>query len=778
VKFRSKIGAENSGAQILRVYPVDVLNVSDNPGDRCALMLMDLDCALFPGSPPRGTLVPIVICSWFTLTSVSIPRDGEIRIQFQKTSIHFKSANGKEISELIATHVWRFLTPHELELIALPSGSGAREAGNSASFLFRLTYLLDSARVHQRRKIVVQVANALRIASERLQQLSLGRDSAKTVRILLECLGLRNPFRHLGFEQTGQILFDSIVDEWNSLNQIEHFIFSEPPTRRFIEKVNSAANGNLSGITFCNCSLEGEFIQMIVDLLGGGVIASLGFRAGLRPDSISMITSIRDFNNIRFLEIDNIQDLILDKLFPSLRHLEVLALTNCNISIGAVFALIQDIGFPELEMLNLSGNVGDRFDPKTILPENLAKLHINNVVWEIASFADVIKAAVEHAPESGDRMKLSLAHVTFSNGRWAALAPLLAELHAEHLELLAWDGNPLSDQFFRFLANAPNRTTVSLAECLTVDNFQLVLDFFRGTPTIENLILRGSFATYQSFFTPGHRPPVRILEDLPELFKVLRQTGVVKKLDVRYQLLDESACDTLAQWAKKSPLLEFLSFDGTRVSTVDAFLRFCDVCHFRDAPISVAFLEHDLKRIASAASRSLIEEVQRLKHMLRSIRKPKAHRKPFTGENRMFAPIDAFSGTIDDTFPEYLAGRRIAKPTTATFTRRTGAPDTSSGMIARSTGGATASVGGRALTSSFQTHSTRPSTTTGGNRKTEPTQPVPRQSARMAPRREAQEPVWRFPIAPVPEIDNTRIIEKLGAQYSIERLLTVVRKTG
>jgi hypothetical protein len=794
--------AEVSGARIFRVYLIELINGPAKTGTTCALMLANLYCALFPSGPPPQKLTPLANYSWFSLTSVGLPREGEIRIEFEQSGFHARSSNGREIADLIADYVSRFLTPAELGVVSLPGQPEGRKKANSASFIFRLTYLLEAAHVHHRNKIVAQVANSVRSRSEKLEYLSLGPDAGKALEILLGCFALKNHIKELGFEPTGRVLFDKIVELWGLLGRIEHFTFSEMPTRLFIDRVNAAKDGHVRGLTFLGCPFEGESVDLIVEILRGGKVPSLAFRGGLRPDSVHMVTSIRDFTNIRFLEIGGISGLTLSKLCPCLKQLEGLALTNCDLHIGNVLALIQDNGFNSLALLNLSGNIGDGLNDPPSLPPGLVKLHVANVAWRVTSLLNLMLAVFDQTPDSGERFALSLGHATISNGRWEEIEIPLAKMIAENLGVLTWDGNPLSDQLILFLANAPNLTTLSLAECLTPENVPVALELLRKNVSVENLILRGSFRTYEDFFDPERREGVQVIENFPELINLCREAKVIKKLDVRFNLIDEAGCDALAEWAMKSDTLEFLAFDGTRITSLDPIMRFCDVCSIRQAPLLVAFPENDLKRIAIPAGDGLLADIQRIKHQFRAIRKEKARRKPPPPDNALFVPIDVFSATIDDVFEDRLPRQTGSVPnspppgspqsqrphslgeTPSARSRGSATPNTT-GRSSPGRGNAATNTPGGGLRqtprSARDTPSEKDSPGPGSRRSSQQRRSesvnVHRSTPKASPRREPPERPWIFPIQCAPEIDNSRVVEKLKDQFSMERLLAEVRKT-
>jgi hypothetical protein len=335
--------AKTNNAYVFRIYVVELIQGPSEPGDFCALMLSNRFCGLFPADPPPGPITPLLTSSWFDLTSLVVPQSGQIRFEFRDASFHFHSSNEVDILDFVNRFVYRFLTPAELAVVSLPRSRRRHKKANSASFLFRLTTLFEQAHVHHHRKLLSQIERSLKIGSDKLQNLSFGKHCKKALDILFTTLSLQHRFKQLEFDETGPVLFSALIDHWEGLKGIEHLTFSEQPTPSFIEKVNSKTNTEFRAVTFCNCPFDGDSIHLIIDLIHGGVVSLLGFRNGLSPDSAHMITTIRNFHNIRFFEIDRIADLDLEQLCPCLRHLEVLAVTNCNISICFVLKLLHQM---------------------------------------------------------------------------------------------------------------------------------------------------------------------------------------------------------------------------------------------------------------------------------------------------------------------------------------------------------------------------------------------------------------------------------------------------
>jgi hypothetical protein len=360
---------------------------------------------------------------------------------------------------------------------------------------------------------------------------------------------------------------------------------------------------------------------------------------------------------------------------------------------------------------------------------------------------------------------LSVAHATLSNGRWKEIDHVLTLGSANNLEFLTWDMNPLSVQFFSFVGNSQMLNSISLVGCLTNDTFPLLVNFFRTNQTIENLNIRGSFEQYQAFFNPDSEMATENLFDFHDLFRIFRQKKVIKKLDVRYNLLDEAACDALAEWAKKSEVLEYIAFDGTRIASLDPLIAFCTLCQSRQAPIFVTLPEHDIYRIGAVdGSGAFLSDVRRLEHHLRSLQKVKTKRKPLPPENIPFLSIDVVSEPMDDIFPEYLMIRTV-KPQQIVTRKPTGGKSFPEPITPNNGGNSRLWLSGNStdLKDSMR-ESSRSRMRTHGR---------PRFSPTVS--KEVEES-WELPIPSPPVIDNSAIREKYDAEYSIERLLEAVRK--
>jgi hypothetical protein len=113
------------------------------------------------------------------------------------------------------------------------------------------------------------------------------------------------------------------------------------------------------------------------------------------------------------------------------------------------------------------------------------------------------------------------------------------------------------------------------------------------------------------------------------------------------------AAEALVQWAIRSRALVFIAFDGTTIPTIDRLVQIYTASTMRELPMHIAFPDADLRRLCQAG-RPDLSQTNRLKHMLRQVRKPRADRKPAAPDSKLFAPIDIFCENIDDQFVEFI----------------------------------------------------------------------------------------------------------------------------
>jgi hypothetical protein len=606
----------------------------DRPTEKHFLVLGNLHCYVFAFSPPPGQLVTLAEHCWFDVSVVSLPGPDLIGFVFSMGSFTVRTPKWPDIVAFVVQHLRRILTPAELARTSLPAITAPVVAANSASFLFSLRSRLKLAGVRHVAKEVASVSRALETRSEKLLNLTFGSNNQQVLPILFQCISLKNRFKQLGFDPIGSILFDCLANHWAGLASIVHFTLSDPPTSAFIEKVRSSDNKNLVGFTFSGVAGTDEVCARINDLVQVSGISSLGFKGGLDRHSIIRIASNSNFQNIRSFLVDRIETIHVGRLFSSLSHVTTLSLTNCGLAIGEVFEAIRD--FHSLVAVNLSGNLGTGWNGRLTFPLTLMKVHAANVQWNVKVFGDFLRVCAEH--DSPGEFSLSVANAQFNDGRWSEIDEVIANLQAPKVTSLTWDGNALSQSFFQFLSSCPSLRGLSICGCVRPDDLPFLTDFFRRNRRIDTLNMKGT---------------KQAIPELPSLFEVLRRSKVIRQFDCSFNLIDDVAAEALAQWAIRSRTLTFIAFDGTAIPTIDRLVQIYDASVMRERPLHIPFPDADVSRLKHAGS-SDPSQINRLKHTLREIRKPRAHRKPIAPDSKPFAPFDVFCDVIDDQFAEFI----------------------------------------------------------------------------------------------------------------------------
>jgi hypothetical protein len=822
--------ADAHNAYIYHMFDAEKIGENDNPGGPLVVVLASLFWAIFDGAAPEKAspvaqnaapvarksapvapkVAPLAQSTWFDMNVVSAARDNVVSLEAAGKRCRFRSAQAKEILEFIIGYLQRVLTPSEQASVSYPATLAQAKHANANSLIFRLKVLFHYANVPDKPLLGVVdiITNSLRLRSDRLLNLDFGPHTAVCLPILFQTLSMKNRIRHLGFEKTDDALFDILVANWQHLSNIRHITLKQPPTRPFIELIIKSRGPSLRGLRLDGFPFTDERLGLFCDLIQQNAISSIGFRNMPSPDSIHMISAVRNFNTLRFFEIDSIPNLDLPRLFPSLTHLVTLSITNCGLSIGDIFSAMGDSDFHLLREFNLSGNLGVNISSGILLPPRLTKLHANDVEWDCESFLAFVAIVSNSIPEGNAKLSLSVARCRFGESRWVDFSEHLSQVSLPHVDALTWDGNLVSRDILEFFSKATSLSLLSISNSVTLENIPLLTEFFSTNRTITRLIIKGSLEERN-----GPIGDPSSVGDLQGLFTALKKSRIVKSLDMRFLPINDDTSDSLAQWAMKSNCLEFLAFDGTKISCFDVLVRFCDLCQIRETPLQLCFPEQDVKRLA-CEEKTPVLAIHQLKHRFKNLRKPRSARRPFTRTEEPFtAPFDVFSGSIDDVFPEYLPVELEPQPEPVV----TSSSSLKSPKLALSTSSRVSSGrvpvpeakgeedSDRLLISEAPPEpkdsrftSSRRRVSGGGSSRgsvnSDIETPVRSRakrisggSSRGSVNSDIDSPVksrgkrveldWSFPIRFAPEIDNTEVVGRLNTNYSIDALLAALRST-
>jgi hypothetical protein len=100
----------------------------------------------------------------------------------------------------------------------------------------------------------------------------------------------------------------------------------------------------------------------------------------------------------------------------------MLSLASCGLDIAVVFQRLGGLAFPNLRVINLSGNSCREEFQVSSLPPFLFSLFVNKVTWQNDRLSDFLTFLFEHI---GHGLRLSIAQA--STDSWASVLRLFSE---------------------------------------------------------------------------------------------------------------------------------------------------------------------------------------------------------------------------------------------------------------------------------------------------------------------------------------------------------------
>ncbi|KAH0788334.1 hypothetical protein GPJ56_007808 [Histomonas meleagridis] len=186
----------------------------------------------------------------------------------------------------------------------------------------------------------------------------------------------------------------------------------------------------------------------------------------------------------------------------------------------------------------------------------------------------------------------------------------LLDIHLQDLMNLSWKKNKMNStsakKFFNFLSNHPDLFQLDISNTFIMDDIDTSMKYFLEyikKCKLNTLIIRGEQPTVYG-------------EHLYPILEELTNGGFsLKVLDVTGQEIKEKGLDYLSQIVANG--LEDISFDGSAVKSVDAFIHFCQgiIC---SELIKAHWPERDEKHLLSVAS---VNQSIQIKKLIKPIKK-------------------------------------------------------------------------------------------------------------------------------------------------------------
>jgi hypothetical protein len=321
----------------------------------------------------------------------------------------------------------------------------------------------------------------------------------------------------------------------------------------------------LNSCTAFGCSFaHSEFSESFLELLNPRPFLGLEFRNAVATPPVSYFCN-QFFTETRLmvLSLDVSRGLDLPQLVAQLPGISMLSLAYCDLDIAIVFRLLADLDFPNLRVLNLSGNSCQSPLQIPRVPPSLFSLSVNKIQWHDDRLCEFLAFLFANFDRG---LRLSIAQAATDS--WESVFKLFSRTKFSCLASLNWSENLLSPSLFSFFGKNQFLDSLILRGCFDSDETRSVQILTFGSyllsgPSIRELNLRS---------TKSHRMD-RYLNVICTSLECLPTLEI---LDLSGSHAGDPGIQSLATLITASPHLSQIDFDGLCPTSYESYLRLID----------------------------------------------------------------------------------------------------------------------------------------------------------------------------------------------------------
>ncbi|OHT17636.1 hypothetical protein TRFO_00908 [Tritrichomonas foetus] len=507
---------------------------------------------------------------WYDLVSIAKAEHRGVLFQFKYENVHIITKTRHDLLDSTYFLIQRILSPSELKKVTLPEQKVIQSKCNLFSAAFRFKNLCTQKTI-SKNPIYKEFIYALKLRQSSLDKIEFPNHE-NHVEYIFQCLPMTHYLTKLGFSaNAGERLLSYLVKNKNCFEYINKIRLRQPLNQEFVKNFYGE-----DGAKACCLSLDFQEdydhsqIELISELLETrSCITCLSFHKKLQFSDLLQLTSLNSFQKLRYLELNKLKNIDLSKIAQNLGSLYALSLTKCSLPVGHILSVLGNYNFQNLRKLNISGNVGSNITETIQLPPNLSEIYANNIQWNADSFHNFIHICSQE--RSNIYFSLSLAYTSFIETDWEHMENDVSNVTIHKLRKLTFDGNYIGEKFINRLCNCKNLEYFSANDCITPENMPFLITLINKCDKLKTLNMKRSKG------------------DLQQFLSVVGNSSLTS-LDISFNdTIDDELILLLPQTIIQNERLEFIAFDGAKITSTNTLTKFFDFLECRPNAIKISY---------------------------------------------------------------------------------------------------------------------------------------------------------------------------------------------
>lgn len=401
---------------------------------------------------------------------------------------------------------------------------------------------------------------------------------------------------------------------------------------------------NIVGVYFIDCLLTEKELEPLISVYTSKRVRTIAFNSSIDGGALDYFyttflrSSVTD--SLQVLNLDGTKNLNISTLLLYIPNVLVLSIADCDIDVSTIFKSILDAPLVQLHTVNMSGNTSlSPIDELYTMPASIASIVANNIAWTESTLIPFFKVVLKSA-QSG--LKLSLAYAECSTDEWVRIFNFLSRTDYHPLVSLVWDGSPVSEDLFKFLAKNKYLEFLSFNGCFTpkyAESVNLLTHYLSKGPGIK-------------YFSCRSTQDKVLGSALIKIAAALKNCDHLKYIDVSGNGAGDEGITAISQHLLESRKTRVLLVDGTRPDNIDVYTTFLNLAAIQQN-IMISFPSDDIVHIKemSHAPNSQINALIQEFYI-------KKKEREYVHTTFALPPVDVF----DDKFTLYQEERQAEFP--------------------------------------------------------------------------------------------------------------------
>lgn len=460
-----------------------------------------------------------------------------------------------QLSPNIISVIQHMMTMKEQSNLQISNFQVIRQKHNGIGALFKINAIYQNPRIENLKLL----QNILRF-SQPYVSITNFVEPANFLPYFIKVLPLCTHIKSLAFPRLPDIDAYSYLAQLcqNEIN-LKHIAVQGEITssfNNFVSAIKENRESKLFGLSFVESELKENNLNQLQSIILSSGIHSIEFHRAIDNNAMiyfySTFLSPQLFENLYSLNLAGTTNIIVSQLFPRIKKIRMLCLSNCGLDINDVLKELST--FTNIKVLDISRNrCIAPIDQSLILPPTLNTLRIDDTSFSadcIVPFLSFIFQRFEHG------LKLSISSLALANeNEWSDVFSFFHHCQFRSLVSLVWDGNPIHPKFFTFLLRSPFLTSLSLNYCISSSSaYEAIMSislFIQSSRSISRLSLRGNQKRY-------------IGNNLEMLLKYAQSSESLQFIDLTYSKCGDAGVLQISQFLDNWTPLKELVIDGTK----------------------------------------------------------------------------------------------------------------------------------------------------------------------------------------------------------------------